>query len=88
MTSASIANLASEWPTVLGWVQHGEEVVLLRGDTPVARVLPIEERVPKSPKKPKTPEEIEEYLRARPAPRGPFCSVPGAELVSFGRGDI
>lgn len=88
MKSASIASLASEWETVLDWIRRGEEVVLMRGETPVARMLPIEQPAKESSKKPRTPEEIERYLRERPALRGPTSSMTGAELVSFGRGEI
>ncbi len=88
MKSASIATLETELAKVLDWVEHGEEVVLLRGETPVARVLPIDQPAQSSSAKPRTSEEIERYLREKPAPRGPVSTLTGAELVSIGRGEI
>ncbi len=88
MKSASVSTLESEPLKVLGWAEHGEEVVVLREGVPVARMLPIAQPVPDASGKPATPEEIEQYLLLKPSPQGKRSAVTGAELVSLGRGEI
>lgn len=88
MKSASVATLEAEPLKVLAWVEHGEEVVLVRGDKPVARMLPTGRPSHVSASKPRTPEEIEHYLREKPDPRGPISTLTGVELVGMGRGEI
>jgi len=86
--SASVSTLESEPLKVLGWAEHGEEVVVLREGVPVARMLPIVRAMSDASDKPKTPEEIEQYLLLKPSPQGKRSAITGAELVSLGRGEI
>ena len=80
--------LESEPMKVLGWAEHGEEVVVLREGVPVARLLPIARQTSEAAAKPAPPEEIEQYLLRKPSPRGKRSKITGAELVSLGRGEI
>ena len=88
MKSASVSTLESEPLKVLGWAEHGEEVVVLREGVPVARMLPIARQASDASDKPATPEEIEQYLLRKPSPQGKRSAITGAELVGLGRGEI
>jgi antitoxin (DNA-binding transcriptional repressor) of toxin-antitoxin stability system len=84
----TVATYEQDPLAVLRLAEQGEEVVILRGDQPVAKCVPAPHPIQPAQTKPRTPDEIRRYLERRPMPAGPKSPDDGTELVGYGRGEV